>query len=55
MLRPAEHLSSMWLILLRELLQYLPGLDSPPQGEEEEAGEVSTSDHIPGTEKAHCS
>ncbi|KAK8329064.1 hypothetical protein V6Z12_A11G294300 [Gossypium hirsutum] len=47
MLRPAEHLSSMWLILLRELLQYLPGQDSPPQGEEEEAGEVSTSDHIP--------
>ncbi|KAH1083507.1 hypothetical protein J1N35_023268 [Gossypium stocksii] len=47
MLCPAEHLSSMWLILLRELLQYLPGQDSPPQGEEEEAGEVSTSDHIP--------
>ncbi|XP_039022425.1 protein MON2 homolog isoform X2 [Hibiscus syriacus] len=44
MLRPAKNLSSMWLILLRELLQYLPGLDSPPHGEEEEAVEVSTSD-----------
>ncbi|KAK8589392.1 hypothetical protein V6N12_023790 [Hibiscus sabdariffa] len=47
MLCPAEHLSSMWLILLRELLHYLPGLDSPPQGEEEEAVEVSTSDRTP--------
>ncbi|XWS58298.1 hypothetical protein CRYUN_Cryun08bG0021900 [Craigia yunnanensis] len=47
MLCPAEHLSSMWLILLRELLQYLPGPDSPPQSEEEEAGQASTSDHIP--------
>ncbi|KAK6233045.1 hypothetical protein SCA6_003118 [Theobroma cacao] len=47
MLCPAEHLSSMWLILLRELLQYLPGPDSPPQSEEEEAGQASTSDHTP--------
>ncbi|XP_022719220.1 protein MON2 homolog isoform X2 [Durio zibethinus] len=44
---PAEHLSSMWLILLRELLQYLPGPDSPPQSEEDGAGQASTSDHIP--------
>ncbi|XWS42471.1 hypothetical protein CRYUN_Cryun16bG0016700 [Craigia yunnanensis] len=47
MLCPAEHLSSMWLILLRELLRYLPGPDSPSQSEEEEAGQASTSDHIP--------
>ncbi|XP_021281528.1 protein MON2 homolog isoform X5 [Herrania umbratica] len=47
MLCPAEHLSSMWLILLRELLQYLPGPDSPPQSEEEEAGQASPSGHIP--------
>ncbi|XVF06259.1 hypothetical protein REPUB_Repub06bG0032300 [Reevesia pubescens] len=47
MLCPAEHLSSMWLILLRELLQYLPGPDSLPQSEEDEAGQASASDHIP--------
>ena len=52
MLCPAEHLSSMWLILLQELLQYLPGPDSPPQSEEEEAGKASISDHIPGIEEA---
>ena len=51
MLCPAEHLSSMWLILLQELLQYLPGPDSPPQSEEEEAGQACTSDHIPGIEE----
>ncbi|OMO62280.1 hypothetical protein CCACVL1_22908 [Corchorus capsularis] len=47
MLCPAEHLSSMWLIFLRELLQYLPGPDSPSESEEEEEGQASTSDHIP--------
>ncbi|XVE62867.1 hypothetical protein DITRI_Ditri06bG0154300 [Diplodiscus trichospermus] len=47
MLCPAEHLTSMWLIFLRKLLQYLPGPDSPQQSEEEEAGQASTSDHIP--------
>ncbi|GMI84989.1 hypothetical protein like AT5G27970 [Hibiscus trionum] len=44
MLCPAEHLSSMWLILQRELLQYLPGPDSSSQNEEDGAG---TGNHIP--------
>ncbi|XVF57298.1 hypothetical protein PTKIN_Ptkin06aG0194000 [Pterospermum kingtungense] len=47
MLCPAEHLSSMWLVLLRELLQYLPSPGSPTQSEAEDARQSSTSDHIP--------
>ncbi|KAK8546017.1 hypothetical protein V6N12_026821 [Hibiscus sabdariffa] len=46
MLCPAEHLSSMWLILQRELLQYLPGPDSS-QSEEVEAGQACSGNHIP--------
>ncbi|GKV07351.1 hypothetical protein SLEP1_g19144 [Rubroshorea leprosula] len=47
LLGPSEHLSSMWLILLRQLLQYLPGPDSPSQNEEEEARQASATDHNP--------
>nr|KYP74426.1 Protein MON2 isogeny [Cajanus cajan] len=34
MLRPTEHISSMWPVLLREFLQYLPRQDSHLQNEE---------------------
>ncbi|KAL2325430.1 hypothetical protein Fmac_024488 [Flemingia macrophylla] len=34
-LRPTEHISSMWLVLLREFLQYLPRQDSHLQNEDD--------------------
>ncbi|KAE8010084.1 hypothetical protein FH972_006478 [Carpinus fangiana] len=46
LLCPTEHISSMWLILLRELLIYLPRADSPLQNEEDESEHASTSDHM---------
>ncbi|KAK9292717.1 hypothetical protein L1049_020696 [Liquidambar formosana] len=45
MLHPPENLSSMWFLLLQELLQYLPRSDSLLQSEEDEAEEASTRDH----------
>lgn len=50
LLRPTEHISSMWLILLREFLLYLPRADSPLQNEEDESQHSSTSDHMPDTD-----
>ncbi|XP_044475978.1 protein MON2 homolog isoform X3 [Mangifera indica] len=47
LLSPTEQLSSMWLILLRELLQYLPKSDSSFQNKENEAEQPGTSDSIP--------
>ncbi|XP_050143389.1 uncharacterized protein LOC126619152 isoform X2 [Malus sylvestris] len=47
MLRPTELISSMWLILLRDFLQYLPRLHSSVQKEEDGAEEASTSDQVP--------
>ncbi|XP_048323990.2 uncharacterized protein LOC107412268 isoform X2 [Ziziphus jujuba] len=44
LLRPADHLSSMWLILLRDFLKYLPRSDSPSQDEEDEAVQASAID-----------
>ncbi|GAV64231.1 Sec7_N domain-containing protein [Cephalotus follicularis] len=44
LLRPTERLSSMWLILLREILQYLPRSDSHQPNEEDASGQTSTSD-----------
>lgn len=51
MLRPTELISSMWLILLRDFLQYLPRLHSSVQ-EEDGAEEASTSDQVPGIQSA---
>ncbi|KAG2305536.1 hypothetical protein Bca52824_034187 [Brassica carinata] len=48
-LGPPEHLSSMWLILLREFLHYLPRVDSALQNEEGET-EQSTIGHRPSSE-----
>lgn len=47
MLRPADHISSMWLILLRDFLQYLPRSDSS-QNEENEAQQTSSIDQSEG-------
>ncbi|KAJ0013658.1 hypothetical protein Pint_20577 [Pistacia integerrima] len=47
LLSPTEQLSSMWLVLLRELLQYLPKSDSPLQNKENEAEQPGTGDNIP--------
>ena len=43
-LGPPEHLSSMWLILLREFLHYLPRVDSALANEEGET-QQSTIGH----------
>lgn len=45
LLCPTEDISTMWLILLRELLLYLPRSESPLQNEEDES--QHTGDHIP--------
>ena len=37
LLRPAGHIPAMWLLLLQELLQYLPRPDSPKEDNEDEA------------------
>ncbi|XP_010546618.1 PREDICTED: protein MON2 homolog isoform X2 [Tarenaya hassleriana] len=52
-LGPPEHLSSMWLILLREFLHYLPRFDFVASNEEGEAEQSSTGEHANGvvTEK----
>lgn len=47
MLCPTEYISSMWLILLQDFLQYLPRLNSAVQSEEDDAEEASTSDRVP--------
>ncbi|XP_042986113.1 protein MON2 homolog isoform X8 [Carya illinoinensis] len=47
LLRPTEQISSMWLILLREFLLYLPRSNSPLQNEEDESEHTSSSDHLP--------
>ncbi|ONI04755.1 hypothetical protein PRUPE_6G338000 [Prunus persica] len=47
MLRPTEHISSVWLNLIRDFLQYLPRLSSAVQNEEDDAEEASTSDQVP--------
>ncbi|XP_024026387.1 protein MON2 homolog [Morus notabilis] len=47
LLVPTEHLSSMWLILFRDILQYLPKLDSSLLEEGDEAGPTSTVDQNP--------
>ncbi|KAK3200540.1 hypothetical protein Dsin_023955 [Dipteronia sinensis] len=46
LLSPTEQLSPMWLVLLRDLLQYLPRSDSPTENEEDEAAQPGTSDNI---------
>ncbi|KAF8388070.1 hypothetical protein HHK36_026736 [Tetracentron sinense] len=51
-LSPAEHLSSMWSHLLRELLHYLPGPEAPLQEKEDETERASSMDHIQGVKVA---
>ncbi|XP_065852074.1 uncharacterized protein [Euphorbia lathyris] len=45
---PTGHISSMWLVLLRELLQYLPRSDSSVQNEDDEVKLASIGDNISG-------
>ncbi|XP_034218283.1 protein MON2 homolog isoform X5 [Prunus dulcis] len=47
MLRPTEHISSVWLNLIRDFLQYLPRVCSAVQNEDDDAEEASTSDQVP--------
>ncbi|XP_011003788.1 PREDICTED: protein MON2 homolog isoform X2 [Populus euphratica] len=47
LLRPTEYISSMWPILLRELLQYLPKSYSSLQKEEADARQASITDESP--------
>ncbi|KAI9186171.1 hypothetical protein LWI28_014359 [Acer negundo] len=46
LLSPTEQLSPMWLVLLRDLLRYLPRSDSRTENEEDEAAQPGTSDNI---------
>ncbi|KAJ9185886.1 hypothetical protein P3X46_005466 [Hevea brasiliensis] len=48
LLHPTELISSMWLVLLRELLQYLPRSDSSLQKNDEEVKQASITDNVPG-------
>lgn len=49
LLRPTEYISSMWPILLRELLQYLPKSYSSLQKEEDDARQASITDKSPAS------
>lgn len=46
-LRPTEHISSMWPVLLREFLQYLPRQDSHLQNEDGKIDQATGLDLIP--------
>ncbi|CAJ1976202.1 unnamed protein product [Sphenostylis stenocarpa] len=46
LLRPAEHISSMWSVLLREFLRYLPRQDSHLQNEDRKIDQPRGSDLI---------
>ncbi|XP_028770763.1 protein MON2 homolog isoform X2 [Neltuma alba] len=51
LLRPTEHISSMWLILLREFLQYLPGEDSHLQSEDDKMDHPRSTNLVPDSPK----
>ncbi|XP_043815885.1 protein MON2 homolog isoform X2 [Manihot esculenta] len=48
LLHPTELISSMWLVLLRELLQYLPRSDSSLQNDDDDVKQASSTDNVPG-------
>lgn len=52
LLHPTELISSMWLVLLRELLQYLPRSDSSLQNDDDDDKQASSTDNVPGIELA---
>ena len=54
LLRPTEHISSMWLVLLREVLQYLPRQDSHLQSEDGKIDQARGSDLISIEEVSGC-
>jgi hypothetical protein len=47
LLGPTEHISSMWPVLLREFLQYLPRQDTHVQIEDGKIDQARGSDLIP--------
>ncbi|KAL0380110.1 UNVERIFIED_CONTAM: protein MON2 [Sesamum angustifolium] len=47
LLRPAAHLSSMWMLLLTNLLQYLPAADPLLDENGDDANPAGNSNHIP--------
>ncbi|KAK7269248.1 hypothetical protein RIF29_21968 [Crotalaria pallida] len=53
LLRPAEHISSMWLVLLREFLQYLPRQDSHLQNEDGKIDQARGSSPILDSQGNH--
>ncbi|KAJ4841109.1 hypothetical protein Tsubulata_003740 [Turnera subulata] len=46
-IQPSENISSMWLVLLRELLEYLPRSDSSLQSEDDEVKQLNSTDSFP--------
>ncbi|XP_019452228.1 PREDICTED: protein MON2 homolog isoform X2 [Lupinus angustifolius] len=53
LLSPAEHISSMWHVLLREFLQYLPRQDSHLQNEDSKVDQARGSNFIPDSHMNH--
>lgn len=54
LLRPTEHISSMWPVLLREFLQYLPRQDSYLQNEDGKIDQARVYDLILVMEVSGC-
>ncbi|XP_057428079.1 uncharacterized protein LOC130721323 isoform X3 [Lotus japonicus] len=55
LLRPTEHISSMWPVFLQEFLQYLPRQDSHVQNEDGKIDQARGSDLIPDSQVKHDS
>ncbi|KAE9589615.1 putative mon2, dimerization and cyclophilin-binding domain, guanine nucleotide exchange factor [Lupinus albus] len=53
LLSPAEHISSMWHVLLREFLKYLPRQDSHLQNEDGKIDQARGSNFIPDSQMNH--
>lgn len=55
LLGPTEHISSMWPVLLREFLQYLPRQDPQLQNEDGKIDQARGLDLMPCMEVSGCS
>ncbi|CAL0321003.1 unnamed protein product [Lupinus luteus] len=53
LLSPAEHISSMWHVLLRQFLQYLPRQDSHLQNKDSKIDQARGSNFIPDSQMNH--
>jgi len=54
LLGPTEHISSMWPVLLREFLQYLPRQDTHFKNEDGKIDQARGLDLIPGMKISGC-